>query len=115
MDAGKNAHRYVAWIVADKHLVDFQNRTEFSIQDLRRDVREVEINLVLTADSVTVKANLKDLARGNVPGYKIAVSRILFLKKIETLFFRNLRRRSRVAFLARHPDAPPFAARRLGH
>src|SRR5882724_4218858 len=113
MDAGKNAHRYVAWIVPDKHLVDFQNRTEFSIQDLRRNVREVEINLVLPTDAVTVEANLKDLARGNVPGHKIAVSRIFFLKKIETLCFRNLRRRSCVAFLARHPDASPFSARRL--
>src|ERR1044072_7391615 len=96
MNARENAHRHMTWIIADKHLVDFKNRAELAIEGLGGNVRQIEINLVLTADAHAVNAHLKDLARRDVARNEIAVSLILFFKEIQTFTFGNRRRRPRV-------------------
>src|SRR5437016_14679978 len=112
MHAGKDAHWHVPRIVADEHLVDFQNRSEFLVERLSRNMRQIEIDLIFAVDPKTIETHLEDFARGDVAGYQIAVSRILLFKKIQTLFFRDRRRRSFVAFRPRHPYAFTFTAPR---
>src|SRR5439155_10404313 len=115
MHARKNAHWHVPWIVAHEHLVNLQDGAEFLIERLSRNVREIEINLVLAVDPKAIDTNLKDLARGNITWHQIAVSRILLFEKIPTLFFGDRGRRSLIAFRARYPDASAFAASRFAH
>src|SRR5690348_1344976 len=74
MDAGEDTHRHVTRIVADKHLIDFEYRAEFAVQNFRGNVRQVEIDLVLAADAHTVDADLEYLARGDVAWYEVAIA-----------------------------------------
>src|SRR5256885_16975790 len=115
MHAGKDAHWHVPRIVADEHLVDFQNRSEFLVERLSRNMRQIEIDLIFAVDPKTLETHLEDFARGDVAGHQIAVSRILLFQKIKTLFFRYRRRRSFVAFCPRHPYASTFTVRRFAH
>src|SRR5262249_7280409 len=48
---GKDPHRHVTWIVADKHLVDLEDRSQFSIENFGGNVCEIEINLILSTDA----------------------------------------------------------------
>src|SRR2546421_3043921 len=115
MHARKNSHRHVAWVVADEHLVDFEDRAELAIQSLGRNMRQIEIDLILAIDAIAVQADLEDFARGDVARHEVAVSRIFLFQKIPTLALWNRRRRTLITFLLRHPHAPAFAARRLRH
>src|SRR5919205_320069 len=115
MDAGEDAHRHVTRIVTHEHLVDLENRAELSIESFSGNVRQVEINLVLSTDTHTIETHLKDRARCDVTRHEIAVSRILLFEEIQSLLLRNRRRRTNVTFVARHPNTPAFAARRLRH
>src|ERR1044071_4320128 len=101
----------MARIVTDEHLVDFQNRAELSIESFGGNVRQIEIDLVLTADTHAINAHLKNRARGNIARNEITVRRILLLEEIQALVFGNRRRCTNVALLARHPNTSAFAAR----
>ena len=79
----------MARIIADEHFVDFQNRPEFLVERLSRNVRQVEINLVLAISAEAIETHLKDFARGNIARDQIAVSRIFLLEKIPALFLGN--------------------------
>ena len=76
-------------IVTDEHFVNLQDGSELFIQGLSRNVSKVQIDLVLAVYSVTVETNLKDLTRGDVARYKVAVSRILLFQKIPSLTLGN--------------------------
>src|SRR6266478_4636109 len=115
MDAGKYAHRNMPRVIANKHFINLENCAQLPIEYFGRDVREIQINLILAPHPVALQAYLKYLPCGYVPGNEIAVSGILLLQKIETLFFRNLRSWSCIALLARNPHASTFAACRLRH
>src|SRR5690242_2787627 len=108
MDAGEDTHRHVTRIVADKHLVDFEYRAELSVQNFRGNVRQVQIDLVLAADTHAVDADLKYLARGDVAWHEVAISGIFLLEEIQTFALGNRCRRPCVAFGARHPNTPAF-------
>ena len=71
-----------------KHFVDFENRAELSIQHLGGDVRQVEIDLILTTNTFAFYADLKNFASGNVAGDQIAVGGKLLLEEIPALGFR---------------------------
>src|SRR5689334_17803736 len=111
MDAREDAHGHVTGIVADEHLIDLKNRTELSIEGLGGNVRQVEIDLILPADAHTVETHLEDRTRRDVARHEIAVRRILLFEEIQSLFFGNRRRRTNVAFTARHPNTSTFTAR----
>src|SRR4051812_26074654 len=66
MYAGKDSHRHVARVVADKHLVDFENRAELLVQSLRRDVRQIQVDLILAVDAHAFETDLENLARRDV-------------------------------------------------
>src|SRR6185369_5993016 len=106
MDAGEDAHRHVTRIVTDKHLVNFENRAEFSIERFGRNVRQIEINLIQPADAHAVETHLEDLARRDVTRNEIAVSRILLFEEVQPLLFGNRRWRTNITFVARHPNTP---------
>src|SRR6185369_5899745 len=89
MHARKDSHRYVTRIVADEHLVNLENRAEFSIESFGGNVRQVEINLVLTTNTFALDTYLKDLAGRNVARHEVAVSRILLFEEIPALILRN--------------------------
>src|SRR5205823_14722263 len=88
---------------------------ELAVERLGRDVSQIEKNLILAADAVAIKTNLKDFARGNVARHEVAVCRILLFEKVPTLALWNRRRRALIILRLRHPHAPAFAARRLRH
>src|SRR5437588_11951200 len=115
MHAGKDAHWHVPRIVADEHVVDFQNCSWFLVELLSRNMCQIEIDLVFAVDPKTIETHLEDFARGDIAWHQIAVSRILLFKKIQTLFFRDRGRRSLIAFRARHPYASTFPTRRFAH
>src|SRR5438876_3964320 len=115
MHAWEDAHWHVPRIVTDEHLVDFQNRSEFLVERLSRNVSEIEIDLVFAVDSKTIKTHLEDFARGDVARNEIAIGGILLFEKIPTLFFGDRGRRSLIAFRARNPHAATFATRRFAH
>ena len=87
MHTGEDAHWHLAGVVANKHFIDFQDRTELSIQCLSRDVRQVKIDLVLTSHPLTFNADLEYFARGDVAGNEIAVGGKLFLEEVPSFFF----------------------------
>src|SRR5688572_2912656 len=102
-------------IVADEHLVDLENCAQLTVESFCRDVCQVEIDLVLAANTHSIDAYLKDLSGGNIAWHEVAVSRIFFLEEVPSFVLRNRRRRPHIAFLARHPNTPAFAARRFRH
>src|SRR5690349_18656903 len=111
MNTGEDTHRHVTRIVADEHLVDFEYRAEFAVQNFRGNVRQVEIDLVLAADTHAVDTDLKYLARGDVARDEVAVSGIFLFEEVPALALGNRRGHPRVAFSARHPNTSAFTAR----
>src|SRR5438132_9616636 len=102
---GKDAHWHVTWIIADEHLVDFQDRAKLFIERLRRDVRQIEIDLVLAIDAHAGETNLKDFSRGDVTGNQIAIGGIFLFEEIPTLVLGKRHGRPLLAVLLRRPDA----------
>src|SRR5688572_14662131 len=115
MNARKDSHRHMTWIVADEHLVNLENRAEFSIEHFGRYVRQIEIHLVLAADAHAADAHLEDLASRDVARNEVAVSRIFLFEEIPAFFLRYRRRRPLITLSARHPDSSAFATRRFRH
>src|SRR6185436_9696014 len=62
----KDAHRHVTRIVANKHLVNLQYRAELPLENFSGNVRQIEINLVLTTDTHALDAHLEDLTRRDI-------------------------------------------------
>src|SRR5206468_7888542 len=106
---GKDPHRHITRIVTDEHLVNLQDSAELLIECFSGNVSKIQIDLVLAVYSVTVETNLKDLTRGDVARYEVAVSRILLFQKIPSLRFGNRRRRTGISFRARDPHATTLA------
>ncbi len=52
-------------------------------------MRQIEINLILTANAHALDAHLKDLACGDIARYEIAVSRIFFFEEVPAFVLRN--------------------------
>ncbi len=89
MDTGKDSHRHVVRIIADKHFVDFENCAELAIECFFGNVGHVQEDLVLATNAETIDAYLKDLARRDVAGNKVAVTRILLFEEVPTLGLWN--------------------------
>src|SRR5215203_5508708 len=115
MHAWKDTHRHVTRIVTNEHLVDLEDGAEFSVKSFSRNVRQIKVDLVFTAEAKTVDTHLEDLSRCDVARHEVAVGRIFFFEKIPTLALGNRRWRSHVALLSRHPNTSTFATRRFGH
>ena len=115
VDAGEDTHRDVARVVADEHLVDFENRAELAVESLGRDVRQIEVDLVVAVDAEAVEADLENLARRDVARDEVAVGRVLLFEEVPALGLGDGRRLAFIILRLRHPHAPALAARRLGH
>src|SRR5207302_4583094 len=79
MHAGKDAHGHVPRIVADKHLVYFQDSAQLLVERLSRDMSEIEIDLVIAAYAKAVETHLKDFPRRDVARHKVSVCGILLV------------------------------------
>ena len=77
----------MARVVADEHLVDFQNRAQFTVEGFRRNVRQIKIDLILAAYPLAFQTDLENFSRGNVARDQIAVGRVLVFEKIPAFFF----------------------------
>src|SRR5687767_865110 len=115
MHARKDPHRNVPWIVADKHLVYLEYRTELSRKGLGGNVRQIQVHLVLAGDAMTFETNLKYLTCRDVAGHEVAVSRVFFFEEVPTLRLGNLARISRISVRFRDPNAPAFSACGFAH
>src|SRR3954470_17774617 len=115
VNAGEYPHRHVSRIVTNEHFVDLENCPEFFGEGFRRNVRQIKVNLVLTADTFALQANLKYLSSGDVSWNEIAICRILLFQEIPALRFRNIARASRIIGLSWNPDASALAARGFAH
>ena len=113
--AGKDLHRDLARVLAHELLVDLEDAPELDVELLPRNVRQVQVDLPFSADSVPHQADLEDLARRDVPGHEVPVRRVLLLQEVPALAFRDRLRGALVAARAWHPNASPFAARGLRH
>src|SRR5258705_10360329 len=102
-------------IIAHKHFVNFKDRAKFSVQSLRGNMRQIEVDLVFSADALAFDTDLENFAGGDVARNEISVGRKLLLEKIPTFVFRYRRRRSCLARFARHPNPAAFAACGLRH
>src|SRR5688572_25298951 len=115
MHAREDPHRYVSRVVTHEHFIDLEYRSQLSRQSLGRNMRQIEIDLVLAADPMTLKTNLKYFASRNIARNKVPVGRIFFLEEVPSLFFGDLARRPRITVLSRDPHAPAFAACGFAH
>src|SRR5262245_38292991 len=88
----KNPHRHMTRVVANKHLVDLENRAELPIENICGDVGQVKVNLIATADTHSIETDLEDLARCDIARHQVAVRWILLFEKIKTLVVWNRRR-----------------------
>jgi len=85
-NARENPHGNLPGIFSHEFLIDFEDAAEFSVQELGGKMREIEINLVFSVYAqLHVDTYMEDFSRGDIPGYQVAVSRILFLKEIPRL------------------------------
>ena len=89
MHAREDAHRHMLRIVADEHLVDFEDRAKLSFERFGWDVREIEIHLVLAIHTHSLQTHFENFARRNVARHEVAVSGILFFEEVQTLVFGN--------------------------
>ena len=89
MHTGKDAHWHVTGIIADEHLVDFQDRAELFIERLRRDVCQIEIDLVVAVDTHAGETNLKDFSCRDIAGDQIAIGGIFLFEEIPPLVLGN--------------------------
>ena len=113
---GENLHRLDAGIHADEFLVDFEDPFEFAVEHFFGNVREVEIDGLLAANSLLqLEDDFVDGARCDVARHEIAVLRIPLLEKIKSFGRGNRKWRARVGGIFRHPDASAFPARGFAH
>src|SRR5688572_6812006 len=115
MHAREYSHRHVTWIVTDEHLVDLEDRTEFSRKCFCGDMRQVEIYLILTGDTMTFETDLEDLAGRDIPWNKIAVCRIFLFEEVPTFRFWDIARAPHVTIRFGNPDTSAFTACRFAH
>src|SRR4051812_4854877 len=76
MHAGEDAHRHISRIVADEHFIDLKDRSQTFGQNVRGNVREIQIDLILTRNAVTLETHLEDLTGSNVTRNEISVGRV---------------------------------------
>ena len=110
MYARENAHWHVTRIIPDEHLVDLQDGAELFVERLSRNVRQIEIDLVLAVDAHAGETNLKDFSRRDIARNQIAIGRIFLFEKIPPLVLGNRGRRSLVVFSLRYPNAATLTA-----
>ena len=104
MHRREDFHRHFARIFADEVLVDFDDRTQFAVDLFRIEMRQVQIDQVLTVQAEThFGTNLENRPGCDVARHQVAVGRVPFLEEIPGL----------AVFIG--PDASTFAAGRLGH
>ena len=114
-----DAHRHSVGVLAGDALVHLEEIAVALADDFFAEpldgIAEVQIDAAPAgADAAPFVADLLDGARSNIARREVAVARILALKEIIAVFFRNLVGRAIVAALLRHPDAP-VVAQRLAH
>src|SRR5690606_17258560 len=71
MNAREYPHRNEARIVANEHLVNFENCAKLARKRFGRNMREVQKDLILSADAVAFDANLEYLSRSNIARDKV--------------------------------------------
>ena len=115
MNPRKDPHRHITRIVTDEHLVDLEDRPKTLGERRSRNMREIEINLILAADAVALETYLKDLACSDVAWYQIAVGWVFFFEEIPTLGIGNIAWNTSVLRIAWNPNSSAFAAGRFAH
>jgi hypothetical protein len=91
MHAGKDLHRDIARVVADKLLIDLKNAFELAVQCGAVDVRQVEIDHRLAVKAQTVLVDdLVNGACGDVARDEVAVLGIPLFQKVKALSLWNL-------------------------
>src|SRR5262249_41927232 len=112
----KNLHRRVAWIVAYKLLVDFEDAFQLAIENLAGDVRQVKIDHGFAIDAEIVFVDdFEDRAGRASSRDEVAVLRIPLFEEVPTLALRDRLWIALVAGSLRYPDASALAARRFRH
>ena len=119
MHCGVNAHRNLVRIFIGDALVHLEQiavaLANYILTKSFDRVRKIEIDTEPTlAYTTTFVAHLLGPARSDVSRSEIPETGILPLQVVITLALRDLRRRSLVAFLLRHPHAP-VVSERLAH
>ena len=117
VDGGEDLHRRLAWVDPLELLVNVENATQLLVEVSRGNVRDVEVDAqpILLDRQPFVRADVENLARGNVARHQVAVFRIALFEEVIPLGLGNLLRIARVLRLARHPHAAPFAASAFAH
>src|SRR5260370_8760487 len=112
----EDAHRIEVRVFADEPLVDLEHAGELLAKQLARQMRHVEIDLVLVLAalgvvdaSLFVEAPLEELAARNVARDEIAVRRILLFEEVVARVLGNVSPRPMLLRIARHPHAPSLA------
>ena len=77
-------------IVSYKHFIDFKDSAQLAIENFLRDVRQIELDLVLAPHTEFFKTNLKDLAGRDVARDQVSIRGILFFEEIPAFVFRDL-------------------------
>ena len=90
MDAREYPHRNISRIITHEHLVDLKDRAQSFGQYVCRNVREIEINLILSGNAVTLQTDLEDLSRRDIAWDKIPVRRVFFFEEVPTLVLRDI-------------------------
>src|SRR5207248_2756311 len=115
MYTGENPHRHISRVVANKHLVYLENCSEPLGQNISGNVRQVEVNLVFSADTMTFDADLENLAGGYIARHEVAIGRIFFFEKIPPLGIGNIAGRAGILRISGHPDAAAFTSGGFAH
>ena len=86
---GEDAHRVLVRVLADELLVDLEDAGELLAEHLARQVRHVEVDLVLVLAALRVEdaaplveALLEELAAGDVARDEVAVAGVLLLEEV---------------------------------
>ncbi len=114
VNRGVDAHRHLVGVLIGDALVHLKQvavtLANLCLAEPADGVRKVQINtLAARPDSAPFVAHLLRGTRGNIAWRKIAEAWVLALEIVVALIFWNLSRRTRVASLFRHPDAPIIA------
>ncbi len=78
-------------------------------------IAQIKVDHVPAANAQALLADFKNFAGGDVARNDVAIFGIFFFEKIVSLGLGDIVGPARVARLARHPDAAPFATGRFGN
>ena len=100
-----------------KLLVDLEDATEFAVEHLPRQVREIKVNAepILLDRQPVGRADVENLTGRDVARHEVAVFWIPLFEKVAAFGLGNFPRIPWVLRLPRHPHSPPLAAGAFAH